>query len=137
MRGILFRGKRLDNGEWVMGDGIHFLKSVNYKGTCWIDGMREKANDWIPVDPNTVGQYTGLRDKNGTKIFEWHIVRDNNGRIGYIVFLPQDAGWAIVWKDCDSRMGHRSRDSHYHADPTLEVIGNIHDNPELVKEEPK
>lgn len=127
MREILFCGKRVDNGEWIYGDLRHWPS-----GNVGIHS--EELHHTYYVDPESVGQFTGQHDKNGTRIFEWNIVKDNNGRIGYIVFLPQDAGWAIVWKDCDSRMGHRSRGSHYDADPTLEVIGNVYDNVELLKE---
>lgn len=126
MREILFRGKRIDNGEWIFGDLRHWRN-----GSVGIHG--NKLSNTLPVGPDTVGQYTGLDDKNGKRIFEGDIVRDNKEKIGYIVFLQQEAGWVIVWKGHDSRMGHRTRNCHYYADFTLEVIGNIHDNLELVK----
>ena len=122
MREIIFRGKRVDNGEWISGDLRH-----------WRNGMVGIHNDALGctmvVVPETVGQYTGLKDKNGNKIFEGDAVRSVDGQIGCIAFLPQEAGWVIVWKKYDSRMGHRSRGSNYDSDCTLEVIGKIHDNP--------
>lgn len=132
MREILFRGKRVDNGEWVIGDGIHFPKSVNYKGTCWIDGRREKANDWSHVVPETVGQYTGLKDKNGKRIFEGDIVScwSEGVHAKGTVQQRKDGMWIIypawqkniMWGLCPNEYGHTS----------VEVIGNIHDNPELI-----
>lgn len=68
MRELFFRGKRVDNGEWFEGDGIQFPKSDKRKGTCWIGGMQTNSDSyWAEVVPETVGQYTGVTDKNGKK----------------------------------------------------------------------
>lgn len=75
---IKFRGKRLDNGEWIIGDGLHRPKSHNYIGTCWIDGGMDHANDWIQVDPKTVGEYSGCNDICKTEIYDGDVVRDRN-----------------------------------------------------------
>ena len=141
MREILFRGKRVDNGEWVIGDGIHYPKSQNWKGTCWIDGMQERANDWVQVVPETVGQYTGLTDKNGTKIFEGDIVEivtvDRKEKRKFVV----EIGECLETNEevCCYAVYHRFFGTPItfpinHIDLT-EVIGNIHDNPELIEGE--
>lgn len=82
----IFRGKRVDTGKWVKGDGIHYPKSINYKGTCWIDGMHERADDWVQVIPETVGRYVDIMDRNKTKVFAGDIVRyiwSTNGNMNY------------------------------------------------------
>ena len=81
MREIVFRGKRVDNGEWVYGnlitddDDVYILPQKNLsKGIDiggWIDGVQS-----YEVNPETVGQYTGLKDLHGTRIFEADIVKD-------------------------------------------------------------
>ncbi len=132
MREILFRGKRVDNGEWVIGDGIHYPKSQNWKGTCWIDGMHERANDWVQVIPETVGQYTGLTDKHGVKIFE-----------GDNVKLDKDVKQTFEIDDGTVQFGRggfyvkefgllNSLNTIASADWVLrgEVIGNIHEQEE-------
>lgn len=122
MREILFRGKK-DNGEWVEGN-YGFFKSTNGKEKlCHITTEEGRA---IRVDGNTVGQYTGLTDKNGKKIFEGDIlkidgsiycVKFHNGTFGVVV---KNGGYA----------GAIPKVANYVQD-FVEIIGNIYDNPEL------
>lgn len=128
MREILFRGKRIDNGEWVYGDIIHrrYLK----KDVVVIrteDSGFDNYSDY-EVDPSTVGQYTGLTDKNGKKIFEGDIVGDG-GFSGIVVFDDKDDGAFLVIDpfavDTDGEFFSGLIDR--------EVTGNIHDDPELLE----
>lgn len=112
MREILFRGKRLDNSEWIYGSLIQHDISI----ICSADEQRE-------VDPATVGQYTGLTDENGKKIFEGDILRWDEKAFG----MPFNE--EVKW-DFDL-FGLRKDDWQEFC----EVIGNIWDNPELLKEE--
>ena len=117
MREILFRGKQKENDEWAYG----FLVSHKHIG------------DWVtayPVDPGTVGQFTGLTDKNGKKIFEGDIVRccrtmcDEKGMVGH-----------ILYDDCCFSVKDRASLNQPAMDlcDDFEIIGNIHDNPELLR----
>lgn len=131
MREILFRGKRKDNGEWVYGayykqEHIYGYEKVVH---CIITSKDVLSNDlgldYEEVIPETIGQYTGLTDKNGKKIFEGDIAKDNYGNIYRIIF--SDMGYFcaenyIFWEFITD-LGE------------IEVIGNIHDNPELLKGE--
>lgn len=143
MRKILFRGKRMDNGEWVIGDGIHYPKSVNYKGTCWIDGMGEKANDWVRVIPETVGQYTGQTDFDGKPIFEGDLFDPCDSDIHKCVVEFRESAFRVVsygilgammeygWDETAG--GYGELDEHDLLDwIDSGVIGNIYDNPELI-----
>ena len=144
MREILFRGKRLDNGEWVEGwyqpettikhwNGIQETVGVTiaYKAE---DGFLEDTL----VDPATVGQYTGLKDKNGKRIFEGDIVAQNwydydeprDDSFGKVVFCEYDCSFSVMDVNKDGFMP-LGRCGSYHWE--VEVIGNIHDNPELLK----
>ena len=134
MREILFRGKRLDNGEWVEGDLVHSVYKVGDtcvgKFGCTL-GMHQVA-------PSTVGQYTGLTDKNGKRIFEGDIVAQNwydydeprDDSFGKVVFCEYDCSFSVMDVNKDGFMP-LGRCGSYHWE--VEVIGNIHDNPELLK----
>ena len=126
MREILFRGKRVDNGEWVEGyyfraqRGGYDWEAFILKRHDFIDGI-----PFYEVIPETVSEYTGLTDKNGKKIFEGDILqyRSKTGRvIGNAWGTDTVYGYAIDNPNLD--LGDYSN---------MEVIGNIHDNPELLK----
>lgn len=144
MREIEFRGKRTDNGEWVSG---FYVKSQDYytqdvsNAILSADGNHYGFGEYTfetynEIDVNTVGQYTGLTDKNGTKIFESDIIIGDipeligsQNLIGiveyqesaFIVKIPNRKSWLIQKVGFCSFVNYR-------------VIGNIHDNPELLEE---
>lgn len=123
MRDILFRGKRADNGDWHEGEDI--MRNTIRGKVC----LAKIGEDWISVDPKTVGQYTGLKDKNGKRIFEGDIVRCGTGRICKVTFFisPGVSGFDLVpIGGFDAPPPH-----NWSLFADTEVIGNIHDNPEL------
>ena len=124
MREILFRGKRIDNGEWVEG----FLY-ITHNGEYEIgryDPYVDIERITFVVAPATVGQYTGLTDKNGQMIFEGDIVDilTENEETGVVAY---DDGGFLVNADGFCVDFHSNINGS-----DLEVIGNIHDNPELL-----
>ena len=136
MREILFRGKTADGDEWVSGfyaeySTAPFIGTPNPQGTML----------WFEVDPDTVGQYTGLTDKNGKRIFEGDIVHilgnqsvedwKNVDYTALIAFL--DGGFCALDGTIEEH-GFR-RYALARLDFDMEVIGNIHDNPELLEVE--
>lgn len=142
MREILFRGKRVDNGGWMKG---YYVKAKDYlsgEDIHIIFGLdvtsypRCEFSSYEVVIPETVGQSTGLSDKNGNPIWEGDIVREaygnyypgleqlivemDDGRCGWFPFACGDGCGCCEDETWDRYM--------------CEVIGNIHDNPELLKE---
>ena len=131
MRKILFRGKQVDNGEWVEGYLTRRPSAIQYGAhySPWfIDKPPSDPDDsggFYNVDCETVGQFTGLTDRKGNRIFEGDIVKyDGDGiyRIGYV-----DGVYRLF-----NAKGRYSVSVHNNYS-YLEVIGNIHDNPELLE----
>ena len=141
MREILFHGKRADNGEWVEGD---VLQTRYHSGHIEYQIMPQTpVSSAYPVLPETIGQYTSLTDKNGVRIFEGDIVRliDEHNEIEWtavVVFGNPNSeynwGWQLkaigefdgnkdilLWVDMEESGAY------------CEIIGNIHDDPELLR----
>lgn len=135
MREILFRGKRTDNGEWVFGDLVHFPDRTK------ID-THKNGQPWrgYDVDPDTVGQFTGLTDKNGKRIFEGDIVAQSwydfnepaDDCFGEVIFSVADCSFSVLCFDKSAIMS-MGKGCAYHWE--VEVIGNVIDNPELLEVE--
>jgi len=133
MRDIRFRGKRLDTGEWVKG---YYSKGPS--GTVYITPYR--VGGPIKVDPETVGQWTGLKDCEGYKIYDGDILEfsGENKRSKYIVIWdPYRVAWWGKNVKCDRRDLNYDDDAYQllgccFQETAREVIGNIHDDPELL-----
>ena len=127
MREILFRGKRVDNGEWVEGyySPVNIPITGNMGHFINVGGYRA-----VEIDPETVSQFTGLCDKNGVKIFEGDIIEYTDGCndwLGAVKYASDDAQFVVRFIGGDVE----SFDNLYSGD--CEVIGNIYDNPELLE----
>ncbi len=123
---ILFRGKRTDNGEWVQGFYVVLGNENHCIFTGRLDITRGRIGfEYFKVDPKTVGQFTGLTDKNGNKIFEGDIIHLWSGE-HYSGYWEHDT--VKVVEDITDDVCVIIGEVEY-----VEVIGNIHDNPELLK----
>lgn len=143
MREILFRGKRVDNGEWVYGDLLNV--GVDYDYAIRTYGGREHGQV-NAVNEKTVGQYTGLTDKNGKKIFEGDIVESTSDLVNLrgektgkkitkfyeVVVIADNSSFTYGTREIGetyiSRTIYKENAQRFYS-----VIGNIHDTPELLE----
>lgn len=156
MREILFRGKRVDTGEWVYGAYCHY-DDIEDNGKDDCDYIIQKHNGehfpFVKVIPSTIGQYTGLTDKNGKKIFQGDIIKytrtkwneplhsDNWKDIVsfHEIYFDENEG-SFKQKHYTDKgnliaSGYMSSFVDVRADENkIEVIGNVYDNPELLEE---
>lgn len=134
MREILFRAKRIDNGEWVEGNLITNERNEHKKYIGYIfderNGMIEDF-DIVEVIPNTICQYTGLKDKNEEKVFIGDIIRCTKGCPHEVIWMKEYAGTFIGGMPAVYLSG---LDKGYAWTGEEEIVGNIFDNPERLKE---
>lgn len=123
MREIRFRGKRVDNGEWVFG----WVSFQHNRAFIHSDDM--PYDNAVEVDPATVGQFTGLKDKSGREIYEGDVVKYGD-TIHEVVFEQRNntAYFGLVYSPEETRSF-----GHYQDLQQIEIIGNVHDNPELLE----
>ncbi|EAC6337524.1 TPA: hypothetical protein LE261_002353 [Listeria monocytogenes] len=146
MRAIEFRGKRIDNGEWVYGNLMQFEDSATFifaderKGASTLTYAHFIINNMHAIDEKTIGQYTVLKDKNGKKIFEGDIVAFSEDDFhvfnSQVEYFSEDGYPAFDIKVpstyyFDSNVFSEVSMSGLYE---IEVIGNIHENPELLEE---
>lgn len=129
MREILFRGKRMDNGEWIFGYYFQKKNLFSEEGLPVIHGISDEPPFGAKVDQETVGQYTGLEDKNGKRIFEGDIVEG-------LDYTAEDGGYGIIGFEegafdvSNNDICGTFYENYWGKD--FEVIGNVYDNPELM-----
>ena len=130
MREILFRGKRLDNGDWVYGYYVH-IGPVSCQRAYIIPEYASSlyVNE---VDPSTVGQYTCLNDKNGKRIFDGDIAKVLQGKDKDIAYVGFENGAFMLYPKTGN-IYERTLWEYWYNDWDVEVIGNITDNPELLE----
>ena len=144
MREIKFRGRRKDDGEWVYGSYIIYKDEAKFI----VNECERKINTYIngkpfytdykkqyEIIPNTLGQYTGLIDINGKEIYEGDIVEKKS--IEYLFNNEEKITiWRGVVKYIAPKFIYKNKDGYYLAGTSgFEVIGNVYENPELLKNE--
>jgi uncharacterized phage protein (TIGR01671 family) len=132
MREIKFRGKRIDDGEWIYGDlfsniaGQTFIREI--RAICYADeGPSEEQHDY-EIDPKTIGEFAGLHDSKGREVYEGDILSIPHGWSGYYEEKAHLAN--IEWDDGDMRFYFSHPDDVNIRE--CEIIGNIHENPTMI-----
>ena len=129
MRTIKFRGKTHGNGKWYYGSLV-YSNEINAAIYFQIGRGLVKRMDWVYVIPETIGQFTGLLDKYGNKIYEGDILRLGNSPSGVCEVKWNESIAAFCIRFCfECEIGSRPLGGGVE----FAIIGNIHDNPELLK----
>ena len=132
-REILFRGKRIDNGIFVYGSAVLSGSHAHISVFERIDKGNNALHTNYPVRPETLGEYTGLKDRNGNRIFEGDIL---SGHLDDL-FPENETRLTVVWHETGwfgwNHGCHAFDDFENQFSRQFEIIGNIHDNPELLK----
>ena len=150
MRTIKFRGKRIDNGEWVCGSLFNGAAPTDNKPySIILTDEKYDAEGHLPkdialgfhddevfiIETNSVGQFTGLTDKNGNEIYEGDIVKTKQfGKIHKEVNYAGYDIFEIQYINAQFMFFNEQRQFYLHRNTLCEIIGNIHDNPELIKQ---
>ena len=152
MREILFRGKSVKDGEWFTGQLLHFKSPVSKRElNIVVEGCEfDDSNEWFNIGrrakvvPETIGQYTGFTDKNGKKIFEGDMIKPFDDEIDKMVVEFRQGQFLLCsygergymaeygWEESGNYGCFEAEPLSSYGD-YIEVIGNIHDNPELLK----
>lgn len=137
MREILFKAKRIDNGEWVEG---YYLRDQYHRGGKDIIFYRKDSDRFTVytdiIDSETLCQFTGLCDKNGNKIWENDIVTCQTrygGDTGKVVF--HNGKFCVLWNSTYHYSRNGKCENYYDINTKNSVKGNVFDNPELLQEE--
>ena len=145
MRTIKFRGKRIKNGEWLYGDLMQDNEGGYHVFPNDCDGLYKENK----VDTDTIGQFTGLFDKSGNEIYEGDVIKYTRYKVRSEYFKKDfiENVYVVYWNEekhafyCATKFengGGASGYLNFHDERAekeeIEVIGNIHDNPELIKD---
>lgn len=133
MRTIKFRGKTHGNGKWYYGSLV-YSEDINTAIYFQIGNGLVKRMDWVYVIPETIGQFTGLYDCDGKEIYEGDIVEWEKDGLMYVVKFWHGMFYASV-EECNDGIlgGFPLHVLTEYEDGKCEIIGNIYDNPELLK----
>ena len=117
----------------IEAETMHNVLAIDFSRNMYCLQIGEATiGEWFWFREIEIMQSTGLKDKNGVEIFEGDIVVNQYGNVGYVAYLQQEAGFVVVKKKSDYRLGHRNTGESYDVTTNHEVIGNIHSNPELL-----
>ena len=133
MRKIKFRGKTHGNGKWYYGSLV-YSDEINAAIYFQIGRGLVKRMDWVYVIPESIGQFTGLYDCNGNKIYEGDILKWEKDGLMYVVKFWHGMFYASV-EECNDGIfgGFPLHALTEHEDRKCKIAGNIFDNPELLK----
>ena len=149
MKTIKLRGKGIDNGEWIYG-----LPTIRHDNKCFIQEIGSGyGQDGVEIDIKTLGQFTGLQDSKGKDIYEGNIVQYKKSEQGKqesfylctheVVFYKGSFGFQEWYTDGNDNLknrlihhpGHLTIPDIYEIEFDIEIIGNIHENPELLNQQ--